>query len=243
MRRPLGAVAALALVLAGCSGAPPPTDEFGPLPHPDVLSVAVQNPKVTVVGAVEGFETGSALVTVPWSDPWEKIAAQPGGCSWWTRARVREPGPDAALDARADSLAALAEFALVQGHRGDVPATTVLLPTGAAEMVAPGQEPVGLNAVTGVFEGDLGEGPVELTYFVRQHAQPLHLFDASEQEEVVLVEWRLELAFACPVGSSDPAALEAVLGATRVSLSWSQEELGAWPSPVIFDEEPGSVSG
>jgi len=117
----------------------------------------------------------------------------------------------------------------------------VLLPTGAP--VAMGEEPVGLNAVTGTFEGDLGEGPVELTYFVRQHAQPVHVFDATEVQDVTLVEWRLELAFACPVGSSDPAALEAVLGATRVGLSWSQEERDAWPPPVIFDEEPGSVSG
>lgn len=240
MRRPLGAAAALVLVLAGCS-APEPSDEFGPLPDTDVLSVAVQNPKVALVGAVEGFETDSALVTVPWSDPWEKLAAQPGGCQWWTRARVREPGPDAALDARADSYAALEEFALVQGHRGEVAATTVLLPTGAP--VAMGEEPIGLNAVTGTFEGDLGEGPVELTYFVRQHAQPLHLFDATEESEAVLVEWRLELALACPVGGGDPGALEPVLGATRVGLSWSQEELDAWPAPVTFAEEPGSVSG
>lgn len=93
------------------------------------------------------------------------------------------------------------------------------------------------------FEGDFGEGPVELTYFVRQHAQPLHLFDATEENRAVLVEWRLELALACPVGGGDPAALEAVLGATRVGLSWSQEELDAWPAPVTIAEEPGSVSG
>lgn len=73
---------------------------------------------------------------------------------------------------------------------------------------------------------------MDLTYLVRQEAQ-LTLVPLADggQGEMQMLEWRIELAFACPIGERDPAALDTLLASTRVLLPYETELLGAWPQP------------
>ena len=227
--RYVNAAALTVLVLASCAHGPS-GDEFGPTPDRDALEAVEGTPRVEIVGHVTGFDTESAWVTLGLSPTWTKIAEQPGACSLWARTRVRVPPPDAGVDSRTDSFAALETFAEAQAPGEQLTQSSVLVSGGAA--VPMGQESVGVNFAAADLEGDLGSGRMDLTYLVRQEAQ-LTLVPLADggQGEMQMLEWRIELAFACPMGERDPAALDTLLASTRVALLYGLESLGEWPQP------------
>lgn len=223
--------AAVVMVLALVSCADPPVlDGFVPTPDQDALEALEGTPRVEIVGQVAGFDTESAWVTLGLSPTWTRIAEQSGACGFWARTRVRVPPPDARLDSRTDSFSALEAFAEAQSPGEQPTPSSVLVSAGAAVPV--GQEPVGVNFAAADLEGDLGGGRMDLTYLVRQEAQ-LTLVPLADggQGEMQMLEWRIELAFACPIGERDPAALDTLLASTRVLLPYETELLGAWPQP------------